>query len=260
MNANARITGVRAITYLTPAIPRDFYATVIQHVARDIGEPMDLAVDERFSGPPLGEPNPLADGRADLAFVCGPSYLRLAGEVQLVPAAPLFDDPRSPGQPVYFAEVLARADDARNTLQELAAGTVALNDPESLSGRWSLVSRLRPGTRGGCERWSGSHEASIAMLLAGEADVCAVDSVVWRRLSSARPELAERLRVAESLGPFPIQPVVASPNLPAAVVEAIAVSLLELGPTELGRFGATGFAPVDETHYRPLARLLARNV
>jgi phosphonate transport system substrate-binding protein len=96
------------------------------------------------------------------------------------------------------------------------------------------------------------------MLLAGEADVCAVDSIVWRRMSAARPELAERLRVVESLGPFPIQPVVAAPALGDATVRRVADALLELGPRELGAFGATGFAPVDEAHYRPLARLLAR--
>jgi phosphonate transport system substrate-binding protein len=128
----------------------------------------------------------------------------------------------------------------------------------SLSGRWSILSRLGPGTRIGQERWSGSHEVSIAMLLADKADVCAVDSVVWRRLSSARPELTERLRVVESLGPFPIQPVIAAPTLPADVVEAIAGSLLELNPRELGSFGATGFVPVDDAHYRPLAGLLDR--
>ncbi len=258
MNANATIGRVRAITYLTPGIPRDFYATVLGHVSRGIGEPMDLAVDERFSGPPPGEPNPLVDGRADLAFVCAPSYLRLAHEVRLVPVAPLFADGRAPGAPVYFAEVLARAGDSRQTLEELVAGTVAFNDPVSLSGRWSILSRLEPGTRIGRKRWSGSHEASIAMLLAKKADVCAVDSVVWRRLTSARPDLTDRLRVVESLGPFPIQPVIAAPTLPADVVEAIAGSLLELGSRELGRFGATGFAAVDDTHYRPLAGLLDR--
>ncbi len=258
MNANATIGRVRAITYLTPGIPRDFYATVVRHVSRGIGEPVELAVDERCSGPPAGEPNPLVDGRADLAFVCAPSYLRLADEVRLVPAAPLFADARAPGEAVYFAEVLARTGDSRRTLEELAAGAVAFNDPMSLSGRWSILSRLEPGSRIGRERWSGSHEASIAMLLGEEADVCAVDSVVWRRLSSDRPELTERLRVVKSLGPFPIQPVIAAPTLPTDVVEAIAGSLLELGPRELGSFGATGFVAVDDTHYRPLAALLDR--
>jgi phosphonate transport system substrate-binding protein len=247
---------VRAITYLTPGIPRDFYATVVGHVARSIREQVDLAVDERFSGPPLGGPNPLADGQAELAFACAPSYLRLADEVQLVPAAPVFHDPRAPGEPVYFAEVLARADGGGSTLEELVAGVVAFNDPVSLSGRWSILSRLDPGMRIGRERWSGSHEASIAMLLAGDADVCAVDSVVWRRMSRARPGLADRLRVVESLGPFPIQPVIAAPTLATEVVAAIAAAMLQLGPRELGRFGAMGFAPVSDAHYRPLTGLL----
>ena len=250
---------MRAITYLAPGIPLGFYEVVLRHVSRAIGESIDLTSDQCFSGPPPGERNPLAPGAADLAFVCGPSYLRLAEDVRLGPAAPVFDDPRANGAPVYFAEVLVAAGRPERTLRELAGGRVAFNDPVSLSGRLSILGHLGPGAqaRFGAVRWSGSHEASIAMLLAGEADVCTVDSVVWRRLTSERPELADRLRVVESLGPFPIQPVVASPALGDGAVERIAQALLSLGADELGAFGARGFAPVDEADYRPLAGVLA---
>jgi phosphonate transport system substrate-binding protein len=258
VKTNATIRDVRAITYLTPGIPLGFYEKIVRHLSRGIGEPVSLTADERFSGPPPDGPNPLANGRADIAFMCGPAYLDLEGEARLVPAAPVFDDPRAPGDPVYFAEVLTRVDARPHTLEELARGRIAFNDPMSLSGRWSITGRLGPGAHPGPVRWSGSHEASIAMVLAGEADVCAVDSVVWRRLTGERPELTHRLRVVESLGPFPIQPVVAAPTLPADMVENIADTLLELGPGELGAFGATGFVHVDDAHYRPLAHLLTR--
>jgi ABC-type phosphate/phosphonate transport system substrate-binding protein len=85
-----------------------------------------------------------------------------------------------------------------------------------------------------------------------------VDSVVWRRLSRTRPDLADRVRVVESLGPFPIQPVIAAQTLPGDLVEAIADALLRLGPRELGPFGATGFVPVDDAHYRALAGVIDR--
>lgn len=241
------------MTYLAPGIPLGFYETVTRSIARALGEPVELMADSRFSGPPRGEPNPLATGAADLAFACGPSYLRLAGEVQLVPAAPVFDDPRGGGAPVYFAEVLTVAGRAERTLRELATGRVAFNDPESLSGCLSILGHLGPDVAIGQERWSGSHEASVAMLLAGDADVCAVDSVVWRRLAAERPGLTRRLRVVEALGPFPIQPVLASRALPVATVDRIAAALLGPGPGEIGTFGASGFAPVDDAHYRPLA-------
>lgn len=250
---------MRAITYLAPGIPLGFYETVLRHVSGTIGTPVALISDARFSGPPPGEPNPLAGGRADVAFVCGASCLRLAGEVRLVPAAPVFDDPRSPDAPVYFAEVLVAAGRRERTLRELARSRVVFNDPLSLSGCLSILAHLGPGAQARFAevRWSGSHEASIALLLAAEADVCAVDSVVWRRLTATRPQLARRLRIVESLGPFPIQPVVASKDLDEGTIDRIAGALLALGAGELGSFGASGFAPVDDGHYRPLARVLA---
>jgi hypothetical protein len=79
---------MRAITYLAPGIPLGFYETVLRHVSGAIGEAVALTSDARFSGPPTDEPNPLATDGADLAFLCGPSYVRLAGEVRLIPAAP----------------------------------------------------------------------------------------------------------------------------------------------------------------------------
>ena len=63
---------MRAITYLAPGIPIGFYETVARRLSRALGEPFELIADPRFSGPPPGEPNPLATGAADVAFVCGP--------------------------------------------------------------------------------------------------------------------------------------------------------------------------------------------
>ena len=59
-----------------------------------------------------------------------------------------------------------------------------------------------------------------------------------------RPELLRRFRVLESLGPFPIQPVVASSRIDDGQLQRIADALLSLGQAELDPFGAIGFAPI----------------
>lgn len=117
---------VKAITYLSPGIPLDLYATIAHHLADALDEPVELTSDARFSGPSADEPNPLTDGDVDLAFICGPSYLRLADEVQLVAAAPVFDDPRTQGRPEYFAEVVVAADRIERSLDETGRRPIRL--------------------------------------------------------------------------------------------------------------------------------------
>jgi ABC-type phosphate/phosphonate transport system substrate-binding protein len=66
--------------------------------------------------------------------------------------------------------------------------------------------------------------------------------------------LRERVRVLESWGPHPIQPIVARSALPLAVRRALAETLLDLpreprAPAALAAFGVRGFVPVDESLY-----------
>ncbi len=250
---------MKAITYLAPGIPLDLYATLVHHLTDALGEPVELTSDPRFSGPSADEPNPLIDGDVDLAFICGPSYLRLADEVQLIPAAPVFDDPRTRGRPEYFAEVVVAAGRIERSLDELTGARFAYNDPASLSGRLAVLAHLGSMEPPQFARavQTGSSEASLDLITTGVADVCSVDSDVWRRLRSERPELLRRFRVLQSLGPFPIQPVVASRRMDAQRLERVTATLLSLDEGELGRFGVTGFAPVSAEDYLPLAAFLA---
>jgi phosphonate transport system substrate-binding protein len=76
-----------------------------------------------------------------------------------------------------------------------------------------------------------------------------------------RPELAGQLRVIESLGPSPIQPVVASRRLPAAVRAAVRDVLLGLGEDpaarpHLERALVERFAPVSAATYDPIRDML----
>ena len=250
---------MRAITYLAPGIPMAFFRTVCDHLAAQIGASVLLDSDPRSSGPPQDEPNPLVDGRADLAFACGPSFVRRRAEVRLVGAAPVFDDIRIAGRPAYFAEVVVRRDDAATSLRGLHGARFAYNDINSLTGMLAVLahlgSRTPPQVRGFVH--SGSGEASVAMVASGAADVCSIDSVVWQRLTRESTLLADELRVLESLGPFPIPPVIASLKIDPGRLDTIAEALLAIPSDLLRAFGCSGFARVTAQDYAPLARLLA---
>jgi phosphonate transport system substrate-binding protein len=208
-----------------------------------------LDADEEHSGPRLGTIDPFTAGELDVAFMCAPSYLRLASldpsPVMLVPAAPVFDDDRNEGRPVYFTDiVVARGHDAL-TVEDLVGTRWAYNDASSLSGYECIAHELPAGTRP--ELWeSGSHEASVRAVRDGEVDAAAVDANVLARLTRESPGLTDELRVVSTWGPYPVQPIVAARSLGEAAVQALADRLLSLGDG-LHDFGVRQFAPMDHS-------------
>ncbi len=215
---------------------------------------------------PLPETDPFASGRADAAFVCGPSYalLRSAGvPVEIVPAAAVFDDPRNGGYPVYFSDVVVRRDHPARALADLRGGVWTYNDRQSLSGWHRMLGRLGGLGLGAPEHFfsrlvaSGAHVRSIELVSRGEADISAVDSNVLLLERRHDPDIDCRLRVLESWGPSAIQPVLVRSALDPVLKASIAETLLALHrdpkmASRLAAFGVLCFASVDEaTYLRP---------
>ena len=75
------------------------------------------------------------------------------------------------------------------------------------------------------------------------------------------PELRERLRIVESWGPFPIQPVVLRSSLHPELKNHLRAALLTIGAdpyasTTFDGFGLERFAPVTYEHYASEGRAL----
>jgi ABC-type phosphate/phosphonate transport system substrate-binding protein len=90
-------------------------------------------------------------------------------------------------------------------------------------------------------------------------DAVAVDSNVLILARRRNPELRHELRVLESWGPLPIQPVVASPEVPEDLRQQIVRHLCRMGSLPVGRellddLWMAGFAPAEEAPYRELQR------
>jgi len=250
------------VSYLSPGIPRAFFEAVVEHVRQALGQRASLSVESRVSGPMRGAEDPFSKGEADVGFMCAPSFLWLLEHetppVELLPAAPVFRDGRAPGRPVYFSELVVRSDSPARSFLDLRGRSWAYNDPCSLSGYYNLLKKLaemgKDGGFFGRTCCSGSHLNSMEMVVGGEVDTATIDSNVLRiRLRSA-PELRERLRVIETWGPFPIQPVVLRSGLPPELKNRLRAALLAIGegahaPPTLAGFGLERFAPVTYEHY-----------
>lgn len=253
---------LRFITYLAPSIPRQLFETVARHVERTLRLPVSLRLETRWSGPVKNRPDPFSVGAADVGFMCSPSYLWMRdlrpSPVELLPAAPVYWDERAAGKPVYFSDVIVRAGAPYFSFADLEGYTWAYNDSCSLSGYYNLLKKLGELRRDAAffrrVLQSGSHLRSIELVACGEADAAAIDSNVLRLQMRLRPELQASLRVLESWGPYPIQPVVVRSALPASLRLRIGAALLGLEEDGESRaavesFGMRGFATVGVQHY-----------
>jgi phosphate/phosphite/phosphonate ABC transporter binding protein len=267
---------IRFITYLSPSIPQALFEALADHVQRALGQArVSLRVESRASGPQKGGDCSSFAEEADVAFMCAPSFIWLRDlqppPMELLGVLPVFDDERNQGKPVYFCDVVVRNDAPIHAFSELEGGSWAYNDACSLSGYYSLLDKLAQS--GADESFfddvfcSGSHLNSIEAVLSGKADAAAIDSNVLRIRLREVPALRKKLRVIESWGPYPIQPVVVSSALPPDLKRRLRSAFLTTEKDQrtdhiLKQFGLTRFVAVGQGDYaldvhKHLATLLA---
>lgn len=181
-------------------------------------------------------------------------------------AAPVLHGSRFAGRPIYFSDVVVRADRPWRSFDDLRGRSWAYNDPDSHSGynvtRAALVRRGE--TRGFFSRvvQSGFHQRSLQMVADGEVDASAIDCQVLAIELRERPDLAARVKVIDALGPATIQPVVAAGRLPASLRADLRAALLALGDDAEARerlaYGfVERFAAVTDADYDDIRAMLA---
>lgn len=259
---------LRFTTWLAPGLPLELFEVIAGHVSRGLGRSYELSVEPKISGPISGADDRFAAGLTDIGFLCPPSYLWLTRgtrpEVALVPMAPIYDDPRNGGKPVYHSDIVVRSDAPIASFADLGGRRVGFNERASLSGFVSLLARLDDDGLGtdffGELRQVGSHRRALTLIESGELDAAAIDANVWRAWRRERPEGGDAsLRSVEALGPFPVQPVVVRAAAGPGLVDDVARSLADPRLADAVRpFGVVGFGPVSHGDYAALAPAVDR--
>jgi phosphonate transport system substrate-binding protein len=225
-------------TYLAPNL-RPLY----EHVAGACGGRLVTGGDWRE----------LAAAEIDAAFICSPPVHWLAGAVVPI-AAPVLTDPRFGGRPLYASEVIVPAGSSARSLADLRGARWAYNEPSSWSGYWVTLARVGAWDHFGSVTAAGYHQEALRMVARGAVDGAAIDCHVLAVELAGHPELRAQVRVVETLGPAPIQPVVVRAGLDPTTVRRLRARLLELPAADLERYLIRGFVPPPD--YSPIFEVL----
>jgi ABC-type phosphate/phosphonate transport system substrate-binding protein len=165
----------------------------------------------------------------------------------------------------YRSAIVVRADEPAGALENLILPRPAINDQRSLSGWASLGAALASAGHVSLPPAlvTGAHTASLAAVVAGHADVAAIDAVTFALLQRHRPAAVRGVRVL-SRGPIiTATPIVTrlSPPIEVGALRSLVVTTLQdpgLAPA-LEALGITGFTPAPAkrfTHAVTLAALV----
>lgn len=204
----------------------------------------------------------LAHWRSDallLSQTCGFPLVTQLPEVQTVGcfhyAAPGCDDFR------YRSLLIAREENARQTLADFRGRVAACNSVDSQSGYNALRKLVAPLAEGGAffssVVLSGSHRQSLVAIAQNRADIAAIDCVSWALLQRHEPELLAGLAVIGSSPLAPGLPLITAKRTSTHTLVLLQDALSELVSSP--RYRAlcdalliTGFSPIAREAYSPL--------
>ncbi|KTT17819.1 PhnD/SsuA/transferrin family substrate-binding protein [Pseudacidovorax intermedius] len=211
-----------------------------------------------------------------LAMMCGLPFAQRdaaggAGRPQLV-AAPVPAPPRYAGRPVYFTDIVVRADAPFQTLADTFGGTAGYTLADSMSGGVALrchlaAARAARGARLYARAVGGLIHARgvIEALARGAIDVGPLDSYYHDLLVQNAPHFAAQVRTVATTAARPIPPLVATAGLDGSVMAALRAALAEVATEpalagERHRLRLAGFAVPQAADYAPLAAMAAADI
>src|SRR5947209_5043697 len=233
-----------------------FYAFLASRLGAGLGLRVDFRPDAAYEE--------LAD--ADVAFVCSLAYVAhpvTAGQFEPL-AAPVLKGGRYRGEPIYSSDVVVQHHSALRSFADLHGRSWAYNEVYSQSGYGITRYHLAQSGRGhgyfGRVLAAGWHDRAIRMVADGSVDAAGIDSHHLDTYLRLHPELTASLRIIDSLGPSPIQPVVVRRSMAAQTKRSLCTALLHLAADPAGQPALADalverFVPVDDAVYDAVRRM-----
>lgn len=259
--AEVRPLRVAVAAVISPKGTVESYTALLDYLGQRLNRPVQLIQRRTY----LEINDLIANGDADLAFVCTSAYI--VGSEQF--GMELLVAPQVEGETVYYSYLIVPADSPAESMEDLRGKVFAFTDPISLSGRvypTYLVQQLgeTPETFFGRYFFTYSHDQAIYAVAHDLADGAAVDSLVYDYMLARDPSLAERTRIIHRSPPFGIPPVVVGPSADPQLRSDLRTLFLNMHQSPEGRLaleaiGVDRFVVIPDSAYDD-ARLLVEQV
>lgn len=214
-------------------------------------------------------PAPLHDlwQRPDIGcvFMCGLPFALARRQPQIIaaprPAGPEYDD-----RPVYRTHLLVQKDSLYQTLEQTFGARLAYTAQSSQSGYHALRAYLSRYQQASLYRQLVgpviNPTGAIRALCNGEADLAPVDSYAWDLYQRFEPATLAGLRIITSTPFTPMPLLVAAPECPHEVCDALRAALLGAADDStaqalLSALCLHGFSSVSAQDYAALAQSAA---
>ena len=230
-----------------------------EELGRTVGVPIRFTVLSRY-GNILER---FESGHMDGAFFgsfTGALAIERLGVIPL--ARPLHPD----GVSTYHGLIFVRRDGGIRTAADMRGKRMAFVDRATTAGYLFPVAWLRAAGARDPLKWfrqsyfTGSHDAAIAAVLDGDADVGAAKNTEWERLAARDPRVDRELLVLARSGNVPSNGLCVRKDLEAPVREALRQALLGMhlrpeGARALAAVGATRFIETSAADYAPVREM-----
>jgi ABC-type phosphate/phosphonate transport system substrate-binding protein len=192
------------------------------------------------------------------AMMCGLPYSQRRPPARLV-AAPLPSPARYGGRPIYFTDIVVRADTPYRTLEDTFGGVVGYTLEDSMSGYVALrrhLLRFRTKSKPRLYRSAVGGLVNARRVIEAlderRIDVGPLDSYYYDLIRHNEPDFTARVRVIATTAPAPIPPLVSTSK---EALTGLREALLAAGqaPELAGERDVLllkGFAAPDEENYR----------
>lgn len=171
-----------------------------------------------------GLPDLWTDPALLLSQTCGNPYIRRFRDRLRLVATPRYSAPGCDG-PRYSSLLVVRRDAPGEGLSDFRGAVCAVNEWGSLSGWVALAATLPEPRFFRAAVVTGAHVDSMAAVVAGQADIAAIDCVTHALLQRHRPAATAGLRVIGRTAPAPGLPVVTRRDATDETVEALRSAL-----------------------------------
>lgn len=132
----------------------------------------------------------------------------------------------------HLSYIVARRDDSGDALIDYLGRRAAINSPRSNTGynlfRATIAGLAGDGRFFGEVIETGSHRASVGAIVAGAADIAAIDAVTFAAIRRYEPGTVAGLRVLAVTPSSPAPPFVTARTTDRTTVEALRAALAEI--------------------------------